>query len=60
MTFWPGNMTYGEWVMTADEKLGDPMFVKEALAGPNKAECKTALEKEIKSLRESNLWELVG
>lgn len=46
---------YGEWVTTATE----PVTVKEARSGVNKAKWELAMEKEMESLKSNEVWDLV-
>ena len=50
---------YGERVSIVNDKLKEPMTVKEALTGPDEAQWVDAMEKEMKSLHANNVWDLV-
>ena len=50
---------YGIKVNIANNLPKEPLTVKEAVASPDKGEWKTAMEKEMKSLKENDVWELV-
>lgn len=49
---------YGVWVNNI-EGQGDPLTVDEALIGANKDKWKNAMEKEMSSLKENQVWDLV-
>lgn len=50
---------YGEWAAVTSTGLDESKTVKEALAGPDKANWMTAMEKEMESLRTHDVWDLV-
>ena len=50
---------YGVKVNVASDLPKEPLTVEEAVASPDKGEWKTAMEKEMKSLKENEVWELV-
>ena len=50
---------YGEWASVTNAELTEPRTVKDALNSPDQAKWMKAMEKEIESLRESDVWELV-
>ena len=50
---------YGEWVNMAKQKTDEPKNVEEALNSQHREEWKEAMQNEIKSLKDHNVWELV-
>jgi len=50
---------YGEWVGIAHSVPVEPQNVKQALSGPSKAKWQEAMEREMESLNENSVWELV-
>ena len=50
---------YGEWASVTNAELTEPRTVKDALNSPDQAKWMKAMEKEIESLRENDVWELV-
>ena len=50
---------YGEWVTLANDKVSEPITVKEALDSPNASKWQSAMQKEMKSLHDNDVWELV-
>ena len=50
---------YGARVNVANSQLMEPTSLKEALASPEREKWSTAMENEMKSLRENDVWDLV-
>ena len=50
---------YGVRVNVASCEVKEPNTLKEALASPDKAKWITAMEKEINSLKDNDVWDLV-
>ena len=50
---------YGDWATVTNAELTEPTTVKDALSSPDKAKWMSAMEKEIESLRKTDVWELV-
>lgn len=49
---------YGEWMYLSRDNDSDPTTVCEALASPAKPKWQAAMNKELESLRENDVWEL--
>ena len=50
---------YGVWVNVADESLKEPVTMIEALASSDKEKWRIAMQKEMKSIQENDVWALV-
>ena len=50
---------YGEWVNTCINEIDEPTTVVEALNGPEGEKWKIAMDSEMNSIRENNVWNLV-
>ena len=50
---------YGARVNVANSQLMEPTSLKEALASPEREKWSTAMENEMNSLRENDVWDLV-
>ena len=50
---------YGEWVTIAHDEVKEPQTVKEALTSSSKGKWQKAMERELESLRENEVWDLV-
>ena len=58
----PGGQLQKDYLWSEGEccqRPKEPLTVDEAVASPDKGEWKTAMEKEMKSLKENEVWELV-
>ena len=47
---------YGDWINSVDK---DPTTVSDVLSSPEKQEWKTAMDKEMQSIRENDVWDLM-
>ena len=50
---------YGQWVSIAKGDMKEPATVEQALASPDRVKWQDAMEKELESLHENGVWELV-
>ena len=50
---------YGDWINSVEMIDKDPTTVSDALSSPEKQEWKTAMDKEMQSIRENDVWDLV-
>ena len=50
---------YGIWINSAEIVAQEPTTVTDALSGPEKQKWKTAMDKEIQSIRDNDVWDLV-
>jgi hypothetical protein len=50
---------YGVWIHSVETTNEEPTTAEEALKGPEKLEWKNAMEKEIQSMHQNEVWDLV-
>ena len=50
---------YGDWINSVEMIDKDPTAVSDALSSPEKEEWKTAMDKEMQSIHENDVWNLV-
>ena len=50
---------YGDWINSVEMIDKDPNTVSDALSSPEKQEWKTAMDKEMQSIYENDVWDLV-
>ena len=50
---------YGEWVSLSREEVKEPLTTKEALSSAESSKWSEAMHKELKSLKDNDVWELV-
>ena len=50
---------FGTWIYTAKEQKKEPVTVKEAMSSPERENWKDARDKEIRSIKAKEVWELV-
>jgi transposase InsO family protein len=50
---------YGAWIHSAKVVDKEPVSVEEALSGPEKQEWRKAMEREVQSMNQSDVWDLV-
>ena len=50
---------YGTWIYTAKEQGKEPVTVKEAMSSSEREKWKDAMDKEIRSIKANEVWELV-